>query len=259
LNLTKVKDPASVNINSLQVLDTENQLSYVIDAVKVIRKELDGRVPLIGFSGSPWTLATYMVEGSSSKEYGKIKGLMFDSPNVMHKLLDVLAKSVIDYLNAQIKAGAQAVMVFDTWGGILTPRDYQEFSLRYMSQIVAGLIKENQGRPVPSILFTKNGGSWLELMAKTGANALGVDWTLDLSEARRRVGDKVALQGNMDPCILYSSPDRIRQEVKQVLASYGNGNGHVFNLGHGIHPKIDPENVGAFIEAVHEFSAQYHK
>jgi len=245
-------------INSLQVLDTENQLTYVIDAVKLIRKELDGRVPLIGFSGSPWTLATYMVEGSASKEYGKIKGLMFESPHTMHKLLDVLAKSVIDYLNAQIKAGAQAVMIFDTWGGILTPRDYQEFSLRYMTKIVAGLIKENQGRPVPSILFTKNGGSWLELMADSGANALGVDWTLDLSEARRRVGDKVALQGNMDPCILYASPDRIRDEVKQVLASFGKGNGHVFNLGHGIHPKIDPENVGAFIEAVHEFSAQYH-
>ena len=150
-------------------------------------------------------------------------------------------------------------MVFDTWGGILTPRDYQEFSLRYMTQIVAGLIKENEGRPVPSILFTKNGGGWLEAMADSGANALGVDWTLDLSEARRRVGDKVALQGNMDPCILYASPDRIREEVKQVLASYGNGSGHVFNLGHGIHPKIDPENVGAFINAVHEYSAQYHK
>ncbi len=246
-------------IKALQVLDTENQLTYVIDAVKTIRKELDGRVPLIGFSGSPWTLATYMVEGSSSKEYGKIKGLMFDSPNAMHQLLDVLAKSVINYLNAQIKAGAQAVMVFDTWGGILTPRDYQKFSLHYMKQIVAGLIKENEGRPVPSILFTKNGGGWLEAMADSGANALGVDWTLDLSEARRRVGDKVALQGNMDPCILYASPDRIREEVKQVLASYGNGSGHVFNLGHGIHPKIDPENVGAFIEAVHEYSAQYHK
>jgi len=250
---------SELEIKALQVLDTENQLTYVIDAVKTIRKELDGRVPLIGFSGSPWTLATYMVEGSSSKEYGKIKGLMFESPNAMHQLLDVLAKSVINYLNAQIKAGAQAVMVFDTWGGILTPRDYQEFSLRYMTQIVAGLIKENEGRPVPSILFTKNGGGWLEAMADSGANALGVDWTLDLSEARRRVGDKVALQGNMDPCILYASPDRIREEVKQVLASYGNGSGHVFNLGHGIHPKIDPENVGAFIEAVHEYSAQYHK
>lgn len=244
-------------INKLAVLDPAD-LSYVTDAVSVIRRELNGRVPLIGFSGSPWTLATYMVEGSSSKDFALIKGMMFDKPAVLHKLLDTLAKSVTAYLNAQIESGAQAVMVFDTWGGSLTPRDYEEFSLRYMNQIVDGLTKEREGRRVPNILFTKGGGSWLEKMVATGCDGLGIDWTLDLSDARKRVGDKVSLQGNMDPCILYASPDRIRQEVATVLESYGNGTGHVFNLGHGIHPKIDPENVGAFINAVHDLSGKYH-
>lgn len=245
-------------INKLAVLDPAD-LSYVTDAVSVIRRELNGRVPLIGFSGSPWTLATYMVEGSSSKDFALIKGMMFDKPAVLHKLLDTLAKSVTAYLNAQIESGAQAVMVFDTWGGSLTPRDYEEFSLRYMNQIVDGLTKEREGRRVPNILFTKGGGSWLEKMVATGCDGLGIDWTLDLSDARKRVGDKVSLQGNMDPCILYASPDRIRQEVATVLESYGNGTGHVFNLGHGIHPKIDPENVGAFINAVHDLSGKYHR
>ncbi|NOZ54021.1 MAG: uroporphyrinogen decarboxylase [Gammaproteobacteria bacterium] len=246
------------DVAALGVIDPNAELKYVTDAVSVIRKALNGRVPLIGFSGSPWTLATYMVEGSSSKEYSKVKGMMFDQPKLMHQLLDTLAQSVIQYLNAQIKAGAQAVMVFDTWGGVLTSRDYREFSLQYMTQIVDGLINENEGQPVPSILFTKGGGAWLEDMALSKCNALGVDWTIDIGEARNRVGDKVALQGNMDPCILYASPERIREEVATILASYGKGEGHVFNLGHGIHPAINPEHVAAFINAVHEFSAQYH-
>jgi uroporphyrinogen decarboxylase len=177
----------------------------------------------------------------------------------MHQLLDKLAQSVTAYLNGQIAAGAQAVMLFDTWGGVLTPRDYQEFSLRYMSRIIGGLTREREGRKVPVILFTKGGGQWLDKMAASGADALGVDWTTDLSEARQVTGGKVALQGNMDPCILYSNPQRIRAEVAAVLASYGKGPGHVFNLGHGIHPHIDPENVRAFIDAVHEFSAPYHQ
>lgn len=230
-----------------------------MNAVRTIRKELDGRVPLIGFSGSPWTLATYMVEGGGTKEYGKIKGMLFDDPKTLHLLLDKLADSVISYLNGQIAAGAQAVQIFDTWGGVLTPRDYQEFSLNYMQKIVNGLTRENDGRKVPVILFTKGGGQWLDKMAATGADCLGVDWTIDLSDARKLAGNDIALQGNMDPCILYSNPERIREEVGNVLASYGKGNGHIFNLGHGIHPKIDPENVGAFINAVHELSAQYHK
>lgn len=246
------------DIAALGVPDPEQELRYVMDAVRLIRRELHGRVPLIGFSGSPWTLATYMVEGSSSKEYSLIKGMMFDQPTLLHKLLDTTARSVISYLNAQIAAGAQAVMIFDTWGGVLTPRDYREFSLRYMQQIVDGLHRENEGRRVPVVLFTKGGGNWLEIMADTGCDALGVDWTLDLGEARARVGNRVALQGNMDPCVLYASPQRIRAEVATILANYGHGSGHVFNLGHGIHQHVNPEHAGAFIAAVHELSPPYH-
>lgn len=247
------------DVNKLFVPDPEGELQYVMNAVRTIRRELDGRVPLIGFSGSPWTLATYMVEGSGTKEYAHVKGMMFDRPDLMHKLLDTTAQSVISYLNAQIKAGAQTVMIFDTWGGVLTPRDYKEFSLRYMQQIVDGLIRENDGRKVPVMLFTKGGGQWLEDMAATGCDGLGIDWTQDIGEARKRVGDKVALQGNMDPSILYASPERIREEVKTILAAYGEGSGHIFNLGHGIHQHVNPENAGAFIAAVKELSPAYHK
>ncbi len=243
----------------LYVPDMASDLGYVMDAVSTIRKDLNGSVPLIGFSGSPWTLATYMIEGSSSKTYAIIKAMMFDQPAILHHILDVLADSVIAYLNAQIEAGAQAVQVFDTWGGVLTPRDYNEFSLRYMHKIVDGLIREHDGRKVPVILFTKGGGQWLEAMADTGADALGLDWTINIDDARARVGDRVALQGNMDPCILYASPERIREEVATILKQYGNGSGHIFNLGHGIHPEINPEHAGAFINAVTELSGQYHK
>ena len=247
------------DVNNLFVPDPEGELKYVMDAVRTIRRELDGRVPLIGFSGSPWTLATYMVEGGSSKDFAKVKGMMFDRPDLMHKLLDTTAQSVVSYLNAQIAAGAQAVQIFDTWGGSLTPRDFNEFSLRYMKQIVDGLNRESEGRKVPVILFTKGGGQWLEAMAESGCDALGLDWTTDIGDARSRVGDKVALQGNMDPSILYASPERIRAEVAEILESYGTGSGHVFNLGHGIHQHVDPEHAGAFVEAVHELSAKYHQ
>ena len=247
------------DVAALAVPDPEGELRYVMDAVRLIRRELNGRVPLIGFAGSPWTLATYMVEGSGTKEFAHIKRMLFDEPKVMHQLLDVLARSVTTYLNAQIAAGAQAVMVFDTWGGVLTPRDYKEFSLRYMEQIVKALTREHEGHRVPVILFTKNGGQWLEAMAATGCDALGIDWTTDLADARRRVGDKVALQGNMDPSVLYASPARIRAEVETILASYGDGNGHVFNLGHGIHQHVKPEHAADFVEAVHELSARYHQ
>lgn len=242
----------------LYVPDMGSDLGYVMNAVSTIRKALNGRVPLIGFSGSPWTLATYMVEGGSSKTYSKIKAMMYDEPMTLHHILDVLADSVIAYLNAQIEAGAQAVQVFDTWGGVLTPRDYKEFSLRYMQKIVDGLKRENDGRKVPVILFTKGGGQWLEAMAETGCDALGLDWTTDINNARARVGDKVALQGNMDPSILYAKPERIRKEVAHILAQYGKGSGHVFNLGHGIHPEVNPEHAAAFINAVVELSPQYH-
>ncbi len=251
-----VQDEAAVA--ALGVPDPEDDLGYVMDAVRTIRRELDGRVPLIGFSGSPWTLATYMVEGGSTKNFAKVKGMMFDRPDLMHALLSKLADAVTSYLNGQIAAGAQAVMIFDTWGGVLSPRDYEVFSLAYMDRIIGGLTRESEGRRVPVILFTKNGGQWLQQMAATGCDALGVDWTTDLSDARVQVQDKVALQGNMDPCILYSSPDRIREEVGHVLNSYGRGPGHVFNLGHGIHPNVDPENAGAMVDAVHELSLPYH-
>jgi len=246
-------------IEALGVPDPETELRYVMDAVRTIRRELDGRVPLIGFSGSPWTLATYMVEGASSKEFPTIKAMLYERPELLDKLLDTISRSVALYLNAQIEAGAQTVMIFDTWGGALTPSDYCRFSLQPMERIIRSLKRENDGRKVPVILFTKNGGQWLEAMTDTGADALGLDWTTDLADARRRVGEQVALQGNLDPSVLYAAPATIRAQVAKVLASFGKGNGHVFNLGHGIHPGIDPEHAGAMIEAVHDLSREYHK
>ena len=246
------------DVDALPIPDAESDLGYVMDAVRTIRRELNGRVPLIGFSGSPWTLATYMIEGGSSKDFRTTKALAYDQPRLMHALLDKLAQSVVSYLNGQILAGAQAVQIFDTWGGALSAAGYQEFSLRYMQRIVDGLIKEHDGRKVPCILFTKNGGLWLESIAASGCQAVGLDWTIDIGEARRRIGDKVALQGNMDPTMLYASPARIREEVSRILASYGKGSGHVFNLGHGITPEVDPAHAGAFIESVRELSAPFH-
>ena len=247
------------DIEALPIPDPQKDLGYVMNAVSTIRKELNGRVPLIGFSGSPWTLATYMVEGGSSKAFTVIKKMMYADPQALHALLDKLAKSVTLYLNAQIKAGAQAVMIFDTWGGVLTGRDYQQFSLYYMHKIVDGLLRENDGRRVPVTLFTKGGGQWLEAMAETGCDALGLDWTTDIADARRRVGNKVALQGNMDPSMLYAPPARIEEEVATILAGFGHGEGHVFNLGHGIHQDVPPEHAGVFVEAVHRLSEQYHR
>ncbi|MGF1547957.1 MAG: uroporphyrinogen decarboxylase [Thiotrichales bacterium] len=246
------------DLAQIGVPDPETQLRYVMDAVRLIRRELDGRVPLIGFSGSPWTLATYMVEGGSSKNFARTKALMFDEPALAHRLLEILSESVSVYLNAQIAAGAQAVMIFDTWGGVLTTRDYEQFSLQYMRRIVANLTREHDGRTVPVIVFTKGGSQWLEAIAASGCDAVGLDWTIEIGEARARIGDRVALQGNMDPCVLYASPERVRQEVATILASYGSGPGHVFNLGHGIHPDIAPENAAALVGAVHELSRPYH-
>ncbi len=252
-----VREPRDVE--ALGLPDAEDDLGYVMEAVRVIRRELGGRVPLIGFSGSPWTLATYMVEGGSSKEFAKVKGMLFARPDLMHRLLDTLARAVTVYLNGQIAAGAQAVMLFDTWGGVLSGRDYREFSLRYMGEIVAGLDREVEGRKVPVILFTKGGGAWLEHMVETDCEALGLDWTLPIDEARARVGDRVALQGNMDPCVLYAPPERIRAEVGDILERFGAGTGHVFNLGHGIHQHVDPERVAVLVDAVHELSAPFHR
>jgi uroporphyrinogen decarboxylase len=248
----------AADIEALTVVDSDRDLAYVMDAVRTIRRELNGSVPLIGFAGSPWTLATYMVEGGSSKDFRKVKALAFDKPELMHHLLGVLADSVADYLRCQIEAGAQAVQIFDTWGGALGHQTYPEFSLAYMARVIAQLPAENEGRPVPVILFTKNGGQWLETMAESGAHCLGLDWTTDIAAARERVGAQVALQGNMDPSMLYASPDRIRQEVAVILERYGSGSGHIFNLGHGVTPEVNPDHVKALVEAVQELSPAYH-
>jgi uroporphyrinogen decarboxylase len=245
-------------IDDLPIPDPSDSLAYVMDAVRTIRRALDGDVPLIGFSGSPWTLATYMVEGGSSRNFGRIKTLLYEDPAAAHRLLDKLARSVTDYLNAQIEAGAQAVQVFDSWGGALAFDAFREFSLRYMQQVVDGLQRERDGRRIPVILFSKGCNTQLEALADTGTDALGLDWTISLDEARRRVGDRVALQGNLDPAVLLAQPDVIRGEVDRVLADFGHGSGHVFNLGHGITPQVPPEHLGALIEHLHRASPAYH-
>ena len=246
------------DVRNLKSIKAEDDLSYVMNAVRAIRKELNGEVPLIGFSGSPWTLATYMVEGGSSKDFAKVKTMAYSQPELMHSLLAILADAVADYLGGQISAGAQAVQIFDTWGGSLSPQGYKDFSLAYMKRIIERLSVTLAGSSVPIILFTKGGGQWLPLIAETGAHAIGIDWTTDIRNARSQVGGLVALQGNMDPAILFSSPKRIREEVANILEGFGKGTGHVFNLGHGITPGVDPDNVSAFVDAVQELSPKYH-
>ncbi len=252
-----VRDAAAVR--ALPVPDVHASLRYVTDAVSRIRRELAGSVPLIGFSGSPWTLGTYMVEGASSKDFRHIKALAYDQPAVLHELLDKTARAVTDYLNAQVEAGAQALMIFDTWGGALAHDAYERFSLAYARQVIDGLIREHDGRRVPVVFFTKGGGLWIEQIADCGADGLGVDWTISLDVARRRAGDRVALQGNLDPSTLYASPATIREEVRRVLNEFGAGSGHVFNLGHGVHPQIPPDHVKAMVDAVHELSPAFHE
>jgi uroporphyrinogen decarboxylase len=247
------------DVKNLPIPDPADSLRYVTDAVSLIRRELDGAVPLIGFAGSPWTLATYMVEGGSSKNFSKIKSMLFADPASAHLLMDKLATSIAHYLNAQIEAGAQAVMIFDSWGGALTTPHYQAFSLDYMQKIVDQLKREHNGERIPVILFTKGGGQWLEMIADSGCDAVGLDWTVDMSKARALIGDRVALQGNMDPAIMTTNPDAICQEVSRILAEFGPGNGHVFNLGHGITPNITPENVTALVDCVHTVSEQFHR
>ena len=246
------------DIRKLRVPDVESDLRYVMDAVRLIKRELHGKVPLIGFAGSPWTIATYMIEGGSSKNFSLAKRMLYGQPDLMHRLLDVLSRSIIDYLNGQIAAGVDTVMIFDSWGGILSQAAYREFSLDYMQRIVQGIKIENQGNATPVILFTKGGGLWIEDIAESGCDAIGVDWTVDIGAARRRAGGKVALQGNLDTAVLYSSPAAIRRQVAEVLAAYGEADGHVFNLGHGIHPDIDPDKVALLVDAVHELSRPYH-
>ena len=235
-----------------------DKLHYVFDAVAQVRKALAGSVPLIGFSGSPFTLACYMVEGRGSRDFPAVKAMLRSRPELLHHILEMNCRAVIAYLNAQIEAGAQVVMVFDTWGGTLSAAEYLEFSLAYMRRVVEGIARSRDGQRVPNILFTKGGGAWLEAIADTGCDAIGVDWTLDIGQARARVGHRVALQGNLDPEVLLSGPQAARDGVAAVLASFGRGSGHVFNLGHGVTQFTPPENVAALVEAVHQASPAYH-
>jgi uroporphyrinogen decarboxylase len=251
-----VRDEAQ--IRRLAAPDPSVHLKYVLNAVAQIRKALAGSIPLLGFSGSPFTLACYMIEGRGGSEFYETRKMLYQRPDLMHQLLDVNARAVADYLNAQIEAGVQAVMVFDTWGGTLTGEAFHEFSLRYMERVFAQLRREREGQRIPRIVFTKGGGSWLESLAQCGADALGLDWTVDIGQARARVGNCVALQGNLDPAVLLASPETIRGETGKVLAAYGHGNGHVFNLGHGISQYTAPENVAALVSAVHSQSRQFH-
>ena len=245
------------DIQALHVTDPSKELNYVIAAIQRVRRELNNKIPLIGFSGSPWTLATYMIEGGSSKTFQRIKRWLYCDSYALHELLNILTQSVTGLLNAQIEAGAQALMIFDTWGGLLTTRCYQEFSLHYMKKICMGLTREYQGQRIPIILFTKGGGLWLESMVESGCDAIGLDWTIDLSDAKKRIQGHVALQGNLDPSVLYSTPEKIREEVQLVLTSYGSDSGHVFNLGHGIPQDILFEHVQVLVDAVHEMSRRF--
>lgn len=253
---------SQADIDALGVPDPEGELAYVMNAVRVIKAELNGRVPLIGFTGSPWTLASYMVEGSGSKEFRRIKGLMFESPVAAHQLLSIVTESVIQYLKAQVAAGAQSLMVFDTWGGMLSTEKYQAFSLAYMAQIVSAIKLDPACEGIPIVLFTKGGGQWLEMMADTGCDGLGLDWTVDIANAKQRVGDRVVLQGNMDPVVMNTGRAEVADHASQVLAGYGQHSatdkGHIFNLGHGIQPFAKPENMQALVETVQGQSAQYH-
>jgi len=243
-------------IKNIGIPDPEDELKYVCDAVRVIRHELNDTVPLIGFSGSPWTLATYMVEGGPSKTFSTIKKMLYAEPQALHLLLGKLADSVTQYLNAQIAAGVQAVQIFDSWGGILSHQAYQDFSLTYMKKIIQGLTREIDGKRVPVILFTKGGGQWLEAIADSGCDAVGLDWTVDIANAKERIGDKVALQGNLDPAVLFASPEVVKQEAQRIIRSFNDNTGHVFNLGHGIDKSTNPDNVKVLVDAVHEYAAR---
>ena len=245
-------------IKALRVPDPEEQLGYVMAAIRMTVGALDGRVPLIGFSGSPYTLACYMIEGGGSDDFRLVKTMLYDRPDLLKHILAINAQAVTAYLKAQVSAGAQALMIFDTWGGNLAHGAYLEFSLPYMQQIVTALKSDPATQNVPLVLFTKGGGLWLERLAATGCDALGLDWTQDLTAARRRVGERVALQGNLDPMSLFAAPQQVRAQVAGALAAFGSGNGHVFNLGHGISQHTPPDRVAVLVAAVHELSAPYH-
>jgi uroporphyrinogen decarboxylase len=245
-------------IDQLVVPEPREQLSYVLQSVVQVRRELAGRVPLIGFSGSPFTLACYMIEGGASADWRTLKAMLYGRPDLLHRVLEINCQAVIGYLNAQIEAGADAVMIFDTWGGALSAPAFREFSLAYLAKSVAG-IREGPGRSTPTIVFTKGGGAWIEDIAAIGCDAVGIDWTVELGAARRRIGERAALQGNLDPAVLFAKPDIIRKEARRTLESFGMGAGHVFNLGHGVSQFTDPDHVAALVDAVHELSPAFHR
>ncbi|MGE5681661.1 MAG: uroporphyrinogen decarboxylase [Bacillota bacterium] len=245
---------SSEDVKSLKEIDPTVDLKYVLDAVELTKKELNGRVPLIGFSGSPWTLLTYMVEGRGSKNFSFVKKMIYNDPALAHRLLDKISKAVADYLSAKIASGVNAIQIFDTWGGILSQKDFREFSLQYITKVISEIKKNDE----PVIVFAKGVHYNLQDIINSGADVLGMDWTMDLGEVRKQIQDKAALQGNMDPCVLYAGKENIRKEVIKVLESYGNGSGHIFNLGHGILPDVDPENAKALVQFVKEESKKFH-
>lgn len=245
---------SSEDVKSLKEIDPTVDLKYVLDAVELTKKELNGRVPLIGFSGSPWTLLTYMVEGRGSKNFSFVKKMIYNDPALAHRLLDKISKAVADYLSAKIASGVNAIQIFDTWGGILSQKDFREFSLQYIAKVISEIKKNDE----PVIVFAKGVHYNLQDIINSGADVLGMDWTMDLGEVRKQIQDKAALQGNMDPCVLYAGKENIRKEVIKVLESYGNGSGHIFNLGHGILPDVDPENAKALVQFVKEESKKFH-
>lgn len=246
------------DIERLAVPNVESELDYVFNAVRLIRRELNGRVPLIGFSGSPWTLATYMVEGGASRDFGFTKTMLYEHPESLHQLLEKLAATIIKYLVGQIRSGAQVVQIFDTWGGVLSTPAYHEFSLQYIKRIVSAVKQTAAGKQTPVIVFTKGGGLWLESIAGSGCDCIGLDWTIDIGNARARISSNVSLQGNMDPAVLRASPSVVESEVRRIIDAYGVKTGHIFNLGHGITPDVRPSSAKFLVEAVHNYSSTYH-
>ena len=245
----------SINdVNNLKQVDAVKDLKYVLDAVSLTKKELNGRVPLIGFAGSPWTLMTYMVEGGGSKNFAEIKKFIYNQPKAAHLLLDKISSSVAEYLSAKIEAGADAVQIFDTWGGLLSPADFQEFSLNYIEKVISKIKRKSQ----PVIVFAKGVHYKLDKLAESGADVIGLDWTMELGKVRSKIGNKVAIQGNLDPTVLYGSKEKIREEAVKVLKSFGKNNGHIFNLGHGILPDVPPENAKFLVDTVKEESRRFH-
>lgn len=253
----KLYDPIrnAADVDKLKIIDPTKDLKYVLDAVSMTKRELNGRVPLIGFAGSPWTLMTYMVEGGGSKNFSEIKKFIYNQPVAAHKLLDKIADAVAEYLSAKIEAGADAVQIFDTWGGILSPNDFEEFSLRYMEKIISRIKRKDE----PVIIFAKGVHYKLNKLADSGADVIGLDWTMDIGKVRSKIGRKVALQGNLDPTVLYGTEDKIRNEAVKVLKSFGKHKGHIFNLGHGILPDISPANAKFLVDVVKEESLKYHR